>query len=155
MKTYTIELSEAQFTAYIEGLEFYSRFLAGQTDALPDTLYHKRYSTQDAQFLLDQVQQVLFPDLRPGSHHGLRNIPGDPVQTAAVVAYEMYREGRVVRAHQYRAQALARGESSFGSVYDGATLRRTDEPLPVVTVNEKPDGSSTTAGTSLPAPPAL
>lgn len=127
-RTYSIHLSEAQLGIYIEGLDFYSRFITGDVRALPDTLRLKRYDPWRVHPALDQFKREVFPDLAQGEHYGIGRFPKDHVGYAGQIAYEMQREGRHLRAN-LRAAA---GEDLTYDIYSNETLKYSDQPLPVV-----------------------
>lgn len=131
---YALTLTEEQLGCYIEALELYSRWSAGQLDHLPETWLHRPLSHGEAHEALLPFKALLHPDLVGYNQRGLNQPQGaDPLQRAALVSYEMYREGYVRRYRTLRAKQRAAGEEPvLWSSYDGPTLKRTDQPLPQV-----------------------
>lgn len=99
-KRYRIELSEEQFKIYTEALEGYSRFLSGQIGHICNSITSRKgipivmdweSSNDDSKGAL-LLKRYLFPELRPGSYHGIGS--NDELQMPRQISYEMYREAR-------------------------------------------------------------
>lgn len=124
-----IEMSEKQMLVMREALEFYSRFLSGELDAIPDELTFKCSREGRADELRDSLQNlktILFPELRPNEAYGI-SAPktGDYAAERRQISYEMYRQ---IYVYQTRARKLA-GEDVSMNVYDSPTMKYSDEDL--------------------------
>ena len=101
-KRYRIELSEEQFKIYTEALEGYSRFLSGQIGhicnsitsrkGIPIVMDWETISNGDGSKGALLLKRYLFPELSPGSYHGIGS--NDELQMPRQISYEMYREAR-------------------------------------------------------------
>jgi hypothetical protein len=97
MKKYTIEFTESQLHTLARGLEFYSRFLAGQW-RIPDTMEFKEFENQDKyegfwekrNYVEDQLNILKshFTGLQLNASYGI----GSPaLDEDAKISYDIYR----------------------------------------------------------------
>lgn len=131
-----IVLTETQAFVVREALEFYSRFLAGQIEALPDVLRWERkiHLNERARQALARFKAEAFPELHPNESYGIGWKDGDKLSEHRQIAYELYRQFYV---HQTRQQA-AEGKDVSWNVYSSPTLRYSNEPL-IEIVEIKPE----------------
>lgn len=122
---YQITLSEKQLQVYKDALEFYSRFLGGQVEHIPPVLQYGReyYKVrEEAERGLMMFKKAVFPELRPNESYGI-GWDESPIRQDAQISYELYREVYVY---------YQKKNPSPVSCYASATLRYSNEPLPVV-----------------------
>lgn len=98
MKKYKIEFTEQQLITVARGLEFYSRFCAGQWE-IPDAMEWKEYENHgsnsefwnirnQSQDLMRIAKSILLPEF---GLHGSYGIGNDKVCDDATIAYDIYR----------------------------------------------------------------
>lgn len=123
-----IKLNDAQLTIMREALEFYSRFISGQVDNLPDVLRFDRQLDRDEfRRVANEMKAVLFPGLRQNEAFGVGHIDKNyPNRTRhRQISYECYRQIYVFQT----AEAKAQGADVKWNVYDSPTLAYSGEPL--------------------------
>jgi hypothetical protein len=120
-----IEMSEKQMLVMRDALEFYSRFLSGQLDALPDALRFKVKNRDGVDDALRQLKAALFPELHQDESYGVGAPRGDRLQELCQISYEMYRQIYVYQTEQRRSGG---GDVSM-DVYSIPTMRYSDEGL--------------------------
>lgn len=126
-----IEMSEKQMFVMREALEFYSRFLSGQFDALPDELRFPLNLRGDGDKLhaaLSAVKAIIFPELSYNESYGVGAPREDNLQNLRQISYEMYRQ---IYVHQTKERKL-RGDDVSMNVYDSPTMRYSGENLIVI-----------------------
>lgn len=136
-KKYKIELSEKQLFVYKEALEFYSRFISGQTNTFLYVLDSKsNINYEDKKKSCNQLKKVLFPELELNASYGIGWSETDIRQQESQISYEMYREVYV----KFRKEKREREQKEIHippkkpdyNVYDSNTLHYSDQPLPIV-----------------------
>lgn len=123
-----IEMSEKQMNMMREALEFYSRFMSGQIDALPDELrfpVNRNGKADELRDALTVLKSILFPELRFNESYSVSAPREDNLQYLRQVSYEMYRQIYVFQTEQRRLEGA---DVSF-SVYDSPTMKYSDEKL--------------------------
>ncbi|CCH01232.1 hypothetical protein FAES_3223 [Fibrella aestuarina BUZ 2] len=130
--TYTLQLTQAQFFAVADALEFTSRFTAGQIEAnnLPIGIKSrlKGRFPETVKGLLKGLKRALFPDLAEYENLGVGHQPGDESGYYRDTLYEVYRTMLEFRTQEKRAA----GQDVSLSVYDHPGLQYTNERKPVV-----------------------
>ena len=123
-----IELSEKQLLIMREALEFYSRFLSGQVDDIPDELKFKCNRNGRGDELREaqqKLKRVLFPELLHNEAYGVGAARGDRMGEQRQISYEMYRQ---IYVYQTAKRKLS-GDDVSMNVYDSPTMRYSDEKL--------------------------
>lgn len=128
-----IEFSDNQLLIMREALEFYSRFLSGQVESLPDVLRWNIKNREAADKALREFKAAAFPELHPNESYGVGAPRGYVIKLHRQVSYEMYRQ---IYVYQTRKRKLA-GDDVSMNVYNGATMRYSDEDL--IEIVEKED----------------
>lgn len=139
-KKYVVEFTREQLTVMARGLEFYSRFLAGQWE-IPDTMEFKEYENQNKVKgfweMRNQVEEQLkllkvqFTGLPLNASYG---IGSDRLHKDAKVSYDIYRPIWEQFAKEHREKNP--GEKHY-SVYDSPGLQYSNEGRIKVEVREK------------------
>jgi hypothetical protein len=139
-KKYVIEFTKEQLRTMARGLEFYSRFLAGQWE-IPDAMEFKEYKNQgkvDGFWeMSNQVEEQLkflkvqFTGLPLNASYG---IGSDRLHKDAKVSYDIYRPIWEQFAKEYREKNP--GKKHY-SVYDSPGLQYSDEGRIKVEVKEE------------------
>jgi hypothetical protein len=129
MKKYKIELTKRQLNVYREALEFYSRFISGQVNYLPEILYWNfNIPYGDRVEASYNLKKVIFPELHKNASYGIGWSKDDKLEQERQISYEMYREVYVKQAKERKEKS----EDVKWNVYDNDTLHYSDQPLPVV-----------------------
>ena len=98
MKKYKIEFTEQQLITVARGLEFYSRFCAGQWE-IPDAMEWKEYENHGSksefwnlrnqvQDMMNTAKSMLLPEF---GMHGSYGMGHDKLCEDAKIAYDIYR----------------------------------------------------------------
>ena len=127
---YKVEFTKEQLTVMARGLEFYSRFLAGQWE-IPDAMEFKEYENQDKVdgfwAIRNQVEEqfkflkVKFTGLPFNASYG---IGSDKLHEDAKISYDIFRPIWEQFAKEHREKNP--GEKWY-SVYDSEGLQYSDE----------------------------
>lgn len=67
--TITMTLKQAQITAY--ALDCYARLNLGQFEQINDLFLGKKYNRQESRQTLNQLKQIIFPELRENESYGI------------------------------------------------------------------------------------
>ena len=139
-KKYVVEFTREQLRTMARGLEFYSRFLAGQWE-IPDAMEFKEYENQgkvDGFWeMRNQVEEQLkflkvqFTGLPINASYG---IGSDRLHKDAKIAYDTYRPVLEQFAKEHREK---NPEERYYSVYDSPGLQYSDEGRIKVEVKEE------------------
>ena len=139
-KKYVVEFTKAQLNTVAVGLEFYSRFLAGQWE-IPDEMEFKEYEIQEKydsfwekrNYVEDQLRilKAHFTGLHINASYG---IGSDNLAEGAKISYDIYKPIREQFAKEHREKNS--GEKWY-SVYDYPGLQYSDEGRIKVEVMEK------------------
>lgn len=139
-KKYVVEFTEAQLRTVAIGLEFYSRFLAGQWE-IPDTMEFKEYNLQEKydgfwekRNYVEEQFKILkshFTGLQFNASYG---IGSNKLHEDAKIAYDTYRPIWEQFAKEYREKNP--GEKHY-SVYDSSGLQYSDEGRITIKVKEE------------------
>jgi len=123
-KTIILRMTADQLRCIAEGMEFYSRFIAGQFNAMPPVLVaqlqnqppipHQILTELDR--CLEVAKQVYFPMLSNGQHFGLGQ-GTDTTKKEIALSYAIYRE--ILHAENKGKQ----------NTYSSPTLNYTNQPL--------------------------
>ena len=121
---YTIELNKTQLYALARGMEFYSRFLAGQWE-IPNAMEYKEYENQDKyegfwekrNYVEDQLKilQAHFTGMRVHEHYG---IGCDELSEDAKISYDIYRPILEQFANENKPKVNDGDTQTCYSVYD-------------------------------------
>ena len=126
---YAIILNDRQLNIYRNALEFYSRFLAGQTDYLPPLLdWNLDIDYNDKKKACDMFKKVLFPKLQTNESYGIGIEKDDKLSEERTISYEMYKEVYI----EQRRQQREKGTATSYSVHDRKALHLSDEPVSLV-----------------------
>lgn len=135
-KRIIIKMTEKQMFVARDALEFYSRFLSGQLDYLPDELRcRKRADPEAVSLALRNLKQALFPELHPNESYSIGRCD-DTLSEARQIAYEEYRQIYVYQT----AERKDAGEDVSMNVYAYPTMRYSKEPLIEIKPEEIEDG---------------
>lgn len=139
-KKYVVEFTEKQLRTMARGLEFYSRFLAGQWE-IPDAMEVKEYENQNkvAGFweMRNQVEEQLkflkvqFTGLPINASYG---IGSDRLHKDAKISYDIYKPVLEQFAKEHREKNS--GEKWY-NIYDSPGLQYSDEGRIKVEIREK------------------
>jgi hypothetical protein len=128
-KTFTLELDELQLLTYREALEFYSRFLSGQSTYLPTVLtFTSGELRQKINEKLLTFKRLVFSKLYDNESYGIGMYLKDIIGYEIQIAYEMYREVY----YCYAKEDMENGTGNICNVYNSPTLKYSDQPLPIV-----------------------
>lgn len=119
-----IELTDKQLYIMREALEFYSRFLSGQVESLPDVLRFRIKDKEAAYRALGEFKAAAFPELHYNESYGIGK-PENSIEEHRQVSYEFYRNIYVYETEKRRKQ----GDDVRMSVYSSPTMKYSDEPL--------------------------
>ncbi len=126
-KKVNIILTEKQLIIYRDALEFFSRFLSGQS-YLPIALELLLFKGKNRNIIykaLGLLLKLIYPDLPEHASYGISNHPDKEMRRIINISYEMYREVYVWSEKQQPTNDRI-------SCYKSPTLKVSDEPLPVV-----------------------
>ena len=139
-KKYVVEFTEKQIETVARGLEFYSRFLAGQWE-IPDAMEVKEYNLQEKydgfwekrNYVEEQLKilKAHFTGLNINASYG---IGSNKLHKDAKIAYDTYRPIWEQFAKEYREKNP--GEKWY-STYDSPGLQYSDEGRITIKVKEK------------------
>lgn len=119
-----IVMSEKQMLVMREALEFYSRFLSGQFDAIPDEIRFRVKDREGFEKTLRDLKKVVFPELAYNESYSIGR-GGERIHDLRQLAYEMYRQIYVYQVEERKRK----GENVSYNVYDSPTMKYTDEAL--------------------------
>lgn len=126
--TYQITLSRRQMECLADGMEFFSRFIAGQLEYLPEILKNQGCEFHELVHRKLMLKKTLFPDLATTESRGI-GWSEDPIQQEIQISYELYRDVRV----QFRKEERSNeSQAEVSSVYDRETLHYSDQPKMVI-----------------------
>lgn len=139
-KKYVVEFTREQLRTLARGLEFYSRFLAGQWE-IPDNMEMKEFELQEKydgfwekRNYVEEQFKILkshFTGLPLNASYG---IGSDKLHEDAQISYDLYRPIWEQFAKEHREK---NPEEKYYSVYDSPGLQYSDEGRIKVEVREK------------------